>query len=198
VTLDSPRHGLCGETGSLRTESYHVSLDLDLADLGEGMPAITPAFGQMLAEAGAVCLDDCSHHVGVQLSVAGTNTEALSVGWPPVTPQMRACYHDPEEATEHGAYGIAILLIRRATGFAVVQRSRKGTGFDFWVGDDTELPFQNKVRLEVSGIRRGSTAQLEARVRQKVAQTSPTANTGLPAHIVVVEFSAPRCRLEVA
>jgi len=37
----------------------------------------------------------------------------------------------------------------------VIERSRKGTGFDYWLGSADEvgeLPFQNKVRLEVSGI----------------------------------------------
>jgi hypothetical protein len=47
------------------------------------------------------------------------------------------------------------MLIRQLTQFTVIERSRKGTGFDYWLGSEDEageLPFQNKVRLEVSGI----------------------------------------------
>jgi hypothetical protein len=49
----------------------------------------------------------------------------------------------------------AILLMRALTGYTVIERSRKGTGFDWWLGTEDNL-FQGKVRLEVSGILRGT------------------------------------------
>jgi hypothetical protein len=45
-------------------------------------------------------------------------------------------------------------------------------------------------RLEVSGIRKGSRSQINARVRQKTEQTGAFDAEGLPA-IIVVEFSRP-------
>jgi hypothetical protein len=57
-------------------------------------------------------------------------------------------------------------------------------------GDNNELPFQNAVRLEVSGIRKGDDSRIKARIKQKLEQVSPTDGT-LPAYIVVVEFSNP-------
>jgi len=39
---------------------------------------------------------------------------------------------------------------------------------------DEELPFQNRVRLEVSGIRSGDSSRVKARVKQKKEQTNPS------------------------
>jgi hypothetical protein len=49
-----------------------------------------------------------------------------------------------------GAVGVAVLLSKQLTGFTVIQRSRKGTGFDYWLGDEDELPLQNKGRAATS------------------------------------------------
>lgn len=74
---------------------------------------------------------------------------------------MQRCWNDQEYTTEQAAYGIALLLLSKLTEFTVVERSRKGTGFDYWLGkptDSSDLPFQKSMRLEVSGIRQGSQA----------------------------------------
>ena len=44
---------------------------LDLNTLKDGLPAITPAFGAALAEAGGVCLEDRGHSQGKELQVQG-------------------------------------------------------------------------------------------------------------------------------
>lgn len=74
--------------------------------------------------------------------------------------------------------------------------SRKGTGFDYWLGrkDSNALLFQNKARLEVSGIRRGDEVAIETRVRRKLKQIEPT-DALLPGLVAVVEFSSPRTRV---
>ncbi|MEH2318575.1 hypothetical protein [Nostoc sp.] len=82
------------------------------------------------------------------------------------------------------------LQLRSST---VIERSRKGTGFDYWLGSEEEageLPFQNKVRLEVSGIRKADDSRVRARVKQKIEQTNPSDGT-FPAYIIIVEFSRP-------
>lgn len=53
------------------------------------------------------------------------------------------------------------------------------------------MPFENKARLEVSGIRNGNQKVVTARVRAKLAQTEVSDETRLPAYIVVVEFGQP-------
>lgn len=167
---------------------------ITLAKLAAGLLGITPAFGQTLAEAGAVCFEDQNHLNGVELKVDGTFQAKYQMFWQQVTDQMIRCYNDEEFATELGAYGVAFLLILDLTDHTVIQRSCRGTGFDYWLGraeDSEELPFQNKERLEVSGIRSGDKNLVRARVNQKLKQVKLSHNTSLPALIVVVEFSTP-------
>jgi hypothetical protein len=167
--------------------------ELVITQLEQGLPAITPAFGAALAEACAVCLTDQGHTPGVELKVNGDFTTVFKLYWQEVTDQMLRCWNDSEYTTEQAAYGIAFLVIQELTDYTIIQRSRKGTGFDYWLGkkgETNELPFQNAVRLEVSGIRKGDDSRVKARVKLKVEQVSPTDDT-LPAYIVVVEFSNP-------
>ena len=169
---------------------------IDLGLLADGVPYMTPVFCAYLAEAARVCLDERGHPLPVDLPVGGSFDSLFAVQWEPATNQLKRTHNDAEVATENGAYGVAFLLIRRLTGLAVIERSRKGTGFDFWIGDDTEeLPFQSKARLEVSGIRQGDAAKVASRVRKKRNQTAPTDGTQLPAYIVVVEFGSPLAKV---
>ena len=106
---------------------------------------------------------------------------------------MRRCWNDQDYATEQGAYSVALLLIQRLTSFTVVERSRRGTGFDYWLGnvsDSAELPFEKSARLEVSGIRRGERRQVRSRVTLKGAQVQAVDSLS-PAYIAVIEFSQP-------
>lgn len=166
------------------------SKKLVITKLKEGLPAITPAFGAALAEACAVCLSQQGYIQGIELKIEGEFTTVFQLYWQEVTEQMLRCWNDSEYTTEQAAYGIAFLVIQELTDYTVIERSRRGTGFDYWLGKNNELPFQNAVRLEVSGIRKGDDSRIKARVKQKLEQVSPTDGT-LPAYIVIVEFSNP-------
>ncbi len=164
-----------------------------ITKLEKGLPAITPAFGTALAEACAVCLNDQDYDQGVELKIQGEFTTVFRLYWQEVNDQMLRCWNDSEYTTEQAAYGIAFLVIQELTDYTVIERSRRGTGFDYWLGkksENDELPFQRTVRLEVSGIRKGDKNRVKARVKQKLEQVSPT-DGALPAYIVVVEFSNP-------
>ncbi len=163
---------------------------LNLNDLGDGLPAITPAFGMVLAEAGGICLESQGHSQGDLLQVNGDCHNRYALAWPPVTEQAKRCWNDHQVATEHGAVGLAVLLVKKEIGYEVIERSRKGTGFDYWMGDDSEVPFQNKARLEISGIRCGEKRDVRARVNQKLKQTNPSDGL-LPAYVVIIEFGSP-------
>lgn len=167
-----------------------VRRDLILESLANGFPAISDVGGLNLAQAGAVCLDQHGHPKGVEMKVGGDFAETFNLYWPDVTDQMRRFWNDTEVAVEHGAYGIAFLLIRRLTPFTVIERSRKGTGFDYWLGNEGDFLFQKKARLEVSGIGKGSSQHIVRRVNIKLKQTARSDGT-LPAYVIVVEFSAP-------
>jgi hypothetical protein len=107
---------------------------------------------------------------------------------------MRRCWADDDEATEYGACGVAIVFMKALTGFSVVQRSWKTTGFDYWLGHDNSPLFQGKARLEVSGIRRGDDSQISSRARIKLGQVARSASR-IPAYVVIVEFSRPTARV---
>ncbi len=160
------------------------------------MPGISQPFGQSIAEAASVCLEQQGHRPGVELVVEGTYRERFRVEWDPLSEQALRTWADPEVATEHGAYGMAALLIEELTDLTVIERARKGGGFDYWLGPRTSsvLLFQAAARLEVSGIRQGSSAAVKARAKQKIEQTRASNGTlgALPAFVVVVEFSQPR------
>lgn len=176
--------------GKSRTRASTIDLD----SLAAGFPHIPQVCGQMMAQACAVCLDHHAHKCGVTLTVEAEVAEVGKLLWSePVTDAMRRFWNDLDVATEHGAYGVAILLVRRITGYTIVERARKGTGFDWWLGHEDDL-FQKKARLEVSGILRGDSAQIARRVALKKKQTRQSDSTDLPAYVVVVEFSTPRSK----
>lgn len=163
---------------------------LNLSDLQVGFPAVSPAYGETLAQVGGLCLESQEHGRGVQLRVRGDRSNSYSVAWPQVTEQVRRGFNDPEEATEFGAVGVAILLAKREIGYSVIERSRKGNGFDYWMGHESGLPFERKARLEISGIRRGRDREINARVRQKLKQIERSGYSPA-AYVIVVEFGAP-------
>ncbi len=94
---------------------------------------------------------------------------------------------------------MAILIVKALTGKRVIERSKKGTGFDYWIGDadEDELIFSNKSRLEVSGILQGSDNEIAARLKQKRMQLKASDNLGIAAYVAVIEFSQPKAHVEM-
>lgn len=167
---------------------------INLSDLATGCPALTPAIGMVFAEAAAICLKDRGHTNSIILKISGDVSDQLSLTTIEVDDQISRSHNDLQDATEAGACGIAILLVRKLKGYTVVERSVKGTGIDYWLGDEDDLLFQNKARLEVSGMLNANKNQIAARVKQKLEQTTPS-DGSMPAHIVVVEFGEPHIRM---
>lgn len=170
---------------------------LNLDDLGKGdIPAISPRVGASLAEAGGVCLESQGHAVGVQLTVRGYIDNSYALSWPRITEQSRQSWNDPENATEHGAMGIAVLIAKEEIGYEIIRRSWKGTGFDYWMGKASDEGFVNKAGLEISGIRKGDNSIIKARVRQKLQQTDQSDHTQLEIYVIVVEFGRPLAEVQ--
>lgn len=160
--------------------------------LDQGLPGVSKRVGQRLAEASAFCLSCQNHQPGVHLGVHGDSSMSFKLVWEhEISEQILNTWDDYQEATEAGATGIAFLLMLELTDFTVIRRARKGTGFDYWLGNkDAAYPFQEAARLEVSGILAGDDRKIRSRVRKKLKQTQPT-DGSLPAFVVVVEFSQP-------
>lgn len=167
-----------------------TSRRISLSSLHRGVPAISADYGKTCAQAGTVCLDNRGHNSPTKLRVSGIKSEAFRLSWPyPSTRDVR-CWNDLQDATEFGAYALAFLLVKKLTRFTAIERSRKGTGFDYWLGKNVGPPFQKKARLEVSGILSGTDSQVSTRVKEKLRQTAPSAGR-LPAFVVVAEFGQP-------
>ena len=130
------------------------------------------------------------------MSISGSYNLNSDVDWRRPTDQAKRCWNDDQVTTEQGAYGIAVLLVENC-GLEVIARSKKKTGFDYWLGDPSSKNslFQGLSRLEVSGIRSGDKSTVDTRVKQKLKQTE-VSDGMLPAVIVVVEFGTPTARLE--
>jgi hypothetical protein len=172
---------------------------LDLRDLERGIPALTEALGQVHAQSAAICVEQGNHREPVNLSVKKIKDRQHVLRWPDVNETMRRAFNDLERATELAACGVAILLLRDLTGLTAIRQSRKGTGFDYWLGPvetGDELAFQNTARLEVSGILSGTASQMTARLKQKLKQTEASDKTRLPAYALVVEFGRPQAEVQ--
>ncbi|HUV02094.1 MAG TPA: hypothetical protein VMW67_01375 [Desulfobacteria bacterium] len=156
-----------------------------------------------MAEAVSVCLDSQQHKNRVTLSVKGAFNGEYLIYFGVVTSHLQRSHGDAEVATEYGAYGISILLIDANTEFTVIERSRKGTRFDYWLGRNSPSGinyqeklrrFQDKSRLEASGIRKGTDGDVNSRMRTKLAQIARS-DDSLPAYVIVVEFGSPKARV---
>ncbi len=148
-------------------------------------------------EAASVCFENQSHKSGVVFKIEGGEiSKQIKLNWEEVSQQMLDNWNDLQEATEYGATALALLLIHKFTKYKVIKRSRKRTGIDFWLGlkEDT-FPFQNRARLEISGILKGTKSQINQRVKAKKEQTKQSDHLNLKALIIVVEFSTPIAKM---
>ncbi len=165
---------------------------LDLHQLGDGsIHRLTRNAGQFMAEAASICLEEKAHQQGCQLDVTGFRSQSYLLIWPPADDTTRRTHKTGQNAIEHGACGVAILLASQSTEYQVVEQSRSRGGleggFDYWLGekrgDSEELGLD--ARLEVSGILSGNKSKVKARVKRKLTQTDQSDKTKVPAFVVV-------------
>jgi len=159
-------------------------------------PGWSKAFGGLCAEAASVCLEKQGHINSSTLHIDGDYSHKFEISWSEVTDEMHRFQNDDQVAIEFGAYGISALIIPKLTNLTIIERSKKGTGFDFWLGsiDDPAPLFQKKARLEVSGIGNGTEKDIKSRVNTKLKQITPS-DGSLPGYVSIVEFSAPCSRV---
>ena len=177
-------------------------LNATLDRLREGFPAISKNIGKYLAEGGAFCLEANGHRPGVVLKIEGDYPETIELFWSNVIDsQVARAWNDSQEATEYGATAVAITILSKLAPYTIIERSFKGTGFDYWLGigkyDENLLPFQQrKAKLEVSGIwKESETNTVDTRIRLKRQQIELGEEDGLPAIIIVVEFGTPKSKM---
>ena len=175
-------------------------MTLDLEILRTGILGLTQEFGSFCLQACTVCLENSNHLNGVSAILTETYPDNLQLNWTSIVDQqVIRNWKDLQEATEYGATAIAILLVKELTEFNCIERSSKGLGFDYWLGEEDNFGlFQNKAKLEISGIlKETETNSLEIRTKIKENQTMKSAFLNMNAHICVTEFSNPKCAYKV-
>lgn len=179
-------------------------LNLDLLESGE-MPGLSGKAGAFLLEACLVCLAHNGHSSGktMQIDQDEQSTEFRLVWTELIDEQVRRTHADMQDATEWGASGVACILVCRLTGLVVTRRSRKGTGFDYWLGKETStvaaqsLPFQDEARLEVTGmLNEEKESEIDRRLRGKTRQVKDGKRSDLPGFATVIEFGRPLAKVE--
>ena len=157
------------ECGRWRTAP--LPLTLDLADLPDAVELSRP-FSEALALAASVVLDRLyGQRERHPAEIHGDDTHWVAeIRRIPVDDRARATYADPQEATEEGAEGIALITARRALDRIVFRRLPKGTGADYLMRDPRSKDGDDAYeRLECSGIADGQESAT-ARLRSKIAQ----------------------------
>jgi hypothetical protein len=172
-----------------------ADLTLELEILAAGLPGVTRAVGAFMVEAASVCLDSQGHRAGVFLMVDGNKECKFRLQFTAIEQATIASWKDEEVCTEYGAYCIALLLATKLTPHTVLERARKGQGFDYWLGSERKGLFNNKARLEVSGIRKGDDSAIRSRFSIKKEQVKPSDGIA-PAFICIVEFGNPKSIFE--
>lgn len=170
-------------------------MNIELDRLKTGIMGLTEEVGGFLLQACSVCLENQGHKSGINYELKGVKNEVITLNWSQkVNSKVKRNWSDLQEATEYGATGIAISLAEKYSEFDTIERSSKGTGFDFWLGEEDEIEiFQRKARLEISGILNESkTNTVSKRVKLKINQVKASNNLGLKAHISVTDFNSPK------
>lgn len=129
------------------------------------------------------------------------NQEDLEKGW------------DKKDAIEWGATMIALSLVAHEN-YRILQRAQslqpskeedeedeeEEGGFDYWLGNNSNNPdefdeFEDRVKLEISGILKGAEGKINARIRKKVKRLQESNCLNIEAIILVVEFSNPKAKI---
>lgn len=147
---------------------------------------------EYFAQAAATCLEENGFRGSAVLHLKGDVQAEMTLNWEPLSTNIKDMNHDLVDATERGACCIAFLMIHQWTPFKILRQSRRKTGFDYWLTDKTAtFPFRDTARLEISGILNGDRSEIKSRIKQKETQINQSAALGLPAYIIVTEFSQP-------
>lgn len=183
---------------SRKPRGQKVAAAIDLRDFRVCGPLLDSSAAQYFGANASFCLRQ--HHPAgrVELRLADRDREIrLRLTLHPITEEMKRTFADLQDATEQGAYGVALVTAASQLKARFAGRSFKGTGFDFYLFAPEQSPlrdpddiFGDKWGLEVSGILKGEHSEVQARLRKKRRQVAEAAKVH-PVLVAVVEFSEP-------
>jgi hypothetical protein len=169
--------------------SDETNAKLQIQSLHERHSGLTPSLSGCLFEAVSVCLS--RHHdspVEIEILYSGGTTSRVADFQKPDSRMLSAWANDID-TTEAGAYGVCLATVEVEEQLVAVRRAETLTGADWYIAPIGTVAndLESCYRLEVSGVDTGSRAVIEARLRQKIAQTLRGASN-LPAIASVVGF----------
>ena len=170
---------------------------ISLSDSKKGFPGIEPASAHYFYNACMVCLHLSNHSSNVLMELMGDNNCTIQLQWDNYfNEQIERSFKDIDEATEFGAICITAMLVIEFTGYTIIERSKKTTGFDYYLGNPNNRPFEKSARLEISGIfKESENNNIRKRYMKKKSQTNQSDHMRLPAYISIIEFSKPKALL---
>ena len=171
---------------------------LNVDDLTEDIPALTRSFAGLMQEAIVMCLEHSGHASGVNGDLRDLENRIadVEIKWNGhYSERIQRAFGTVRNAVERAGEGIAFLTVLALTEYTVIERSSIGDGIDFWLGRNEDFDafgFQRDARLEVKGISSAKEDSVIIReVRKGIEQTKRSDHTGLPAYVIVAEFSRP-------
>jgi hypothetical protein len=177
-----------------------ASFGLPLFELSKRHPGLTQAISDNYIEAASVCLD--RHHIPPEefsLMQEGNSTEAIEamINWVRPDNRTRHAWANESDATRDGAYACALAAVELVHGMVAIKRAETLTGADYYIGKlgQTFEDFENCLRLEVSGIDKGSHHAVTQRLKQKITQAI-AGRSNLPAIACVVSFQVKEIVLQ--
>ena len=168
-----------------------MSKELKFLDLSSRHSGITDTISNFYAEAARVCLD--RHHVSsVSFAIHDNSTKiSADATWHQTDHQTRMSWNNTTDATEAGAYAVALACIECCRDLVAIGRAETCTGADYYVHErgKTTDDFETSYRLEVSGTDRGDISQISQRLKTKITQAQAGASN-VPAIACVVGFQS--------
>jgi hypothetical protein len=128
----------------------------------------------------------------------GAKRVQTMVEWEATEERVRGAWASDIDAIEAGAYACGLAAVELRGGLVALRRAETGTGADYYIGFPDQLldDMEGCLRLEVSGVDRGTAAAVARRPRQKIEQ-AVAGNSNLPAMAGVIGFRAQLIQLEV-
>ena len=164
---------------------------LPLHDLSARHTGLTHPIAESYTEAARVCLDR-HHSPPVDIAIKNAdNNHAATVDWVPADNRTRGAWANETDATEAGAYACVLAALELTSGLVAVRRAETKTGADYYVAAPGAgaNDLEECLRLEISGVDKGSESAIMQRLNVKLAQAAAGASN-LPAIAGVVGFFA--------
>ena len=159
----------------------------------DNIPLLMPELIALKGKAAAYCFELQGLNSNTFLNVTGIENNGINLCWDNLKEIEFSSLKDNQESTEWGAEAVAFIIVKYLTNFNVVERSRKGTGFDYHISKDSDyVLFQNTAKLEISGIlKKSKTNSINNRIKYKIKQATEYHND-LALLVIITEFSSPQ------